>query len=385
MKILAIETSCDETAISLLNISGNAHSPRVVILGNALFSQVAIHEQFGGVYPNVAKREHAKNLPILLKKVLHESGLEKKAKKSLISQRNKRKAEKILEREHGLYNNLIEYIDSIRKPHFDAIAVTQGPGLEPALWVGINTAKALAVLWDIPVFPINHMEGHIVSVLAKNTSKEKLLFPNISLLISGGHTELVHSPKLGAYSIIGKTRDDAVGEAYDKVARMLGLPYPGGPHIAKLAHSSRKKKLKNHWEFPRPMLHSNDLDFSFSGLKTSVLYSIKNKKLSKRDIECVAESFEDAVTEVLVTKVEKALLQYPSKMLIVGGGVASNMHIKQALMNIKEKHPRITILFPEQSLATDNSVMIGIAFYIRYRNRNLKTNKTFKASGNLGF
>src|SRR3989344_8160793 len=211
MKILAIETYCDETAVTLLDISGMLEKPDIKVLGNTLLSQVALHEKYGGVYPNLAKREHEKNLPPLLEKTLKEAGYDMS--------------------EAELRTNDIDYI-----------AVTEGPGLEPALWVGINFATELGKKWNKPVVPVNHMEGHIFSVLYKMLNTECLTLPALALLVSGGHTELVVVKDFGNYKIIGQTLDDAVGEAFDKVARMLGLPYPGGPEISKLAELSRGKK-----------------------------------------------------------------------------------------------------------------------------------------------
>ena len=281
MKILAIETSCDETAIALLDISGALGKPNIKILGNTLLSQVALHEQYGGVYPDLAKREHQKNLPILLKQTLKEAKMSEAELRTI-----------------------------------DYIAVTAGPGLEPALWVGINFAEELGKSWDKPVVPINHMEGHIYSVLYQdkfsisNFQFSKLELPALALLVSGGHTELVHIKDFGDYEILGRTRDDAVGEAFDKTARMLGLPYPGGPQISRLAENSRKRSKEDKIKLPRPMIHSKNLDFSFSGLKTAVLYRLKLENgLDDKFKEDMARAFEDAAIEVLVEKTRRALLE----------------------------------------------------------------------------
>ena len=275
----------------------------------------------------------------------------------------------------------------MENPKIDAIAVTTGPGLEPALWVGIKSAEALGLLWNIPVIPVNHMEGHIMSVLFTK-QKTTLKLPALALLISGGHTELVYSPKPFSYSVVGQTRDDAVGEAYDKVARMLGLPYPGGPQIALLAEEKRKKKYtKNNWDLPRPMIHSKDLDFSFSGLKTAVLYATKDKTLSRAQKAEIAKEFEDAVTEVLVAKTRKALTLHKTKTFIVAGGVASNTHIKRSLKKLTKEFENLTIHTPQKTVATDNSIMIGIAGYSQIRNnpKLLKQKNALRASGNLRF
>ena len=391
MIILSIETSCDETAASVVKITGSPASPSISVLGNALFSQIKIHEEFGGVFPALAKREHVKNLPPLLHKALQDAKLLKVSKEIQISSAQKKKLDTTLNREQGAADALYSLFSNIKKPALDAIAVTRGPGLEPALWVGINIAVALGKLWSIPVVPVNHMEGHIFSVLfakTKNLKLKTLNFPLLSLLISGGHTELVHSKKKLQYNTLGQTRDDALGEAYDKVARMIGLPYPGGPEIARLADTNRKKKTPStRWSFPRPMLYSKDFDFSFSGLKTSVLYATQNKTLTDADREEIAKEFEDAVTDVIVRKTRKALEKFPSKTLIVAGGVAANKHIKKNIEKLAKNFPELKVFFPSKELSTDNSVMIGIAAFERIKSdpKLLKQKAALKADGNLHF
>ena len=349
MKILAIETCCDETAIAVLEITGPKEKPEIEILGNTLLSQMHLHAEYGGVYPNLAKREHQKNLPILLEEIT-------------------------------------KHRPQITK-EIDFIAVTSGPGLEPALWTGITFAEDLGKKWGKPVVPVNHMEGHIWSVLYKGSriKDEGLKLPALALLISGGHTELVHVKDFGNYEIIGRTLDDAAGEAFDKVARMLGLSYPGGPKISALAAISRKREgdfrasrtatagveradralsdsalRKSSFRFPRPMINSGDLNFSFSGLKTAVLYKLRdNKDLPK---ELVAKEFEDAVVEVLVEKTKTALEMLGVKTLIIAGGVSGNTYLRE---RFKEELPDCTIHFPTPLLITDNAIMIGIAGYIQ--------------------
>ena len=351
MKILAIETSCDETAVAILEIDGPLEKPDIKVLGNTLLSQIALHEKYGGVYPNLAKREHEKNLPHLLEQTL------KEAKESL---------------EH---------------PDIDVIAVTNGPGLEPALWVGINFATELGKSWGKPVVPINHMEGHIFSVLFE--AIENLALPALALLVSGGHTELVHINDFGNYEIIGRTRDDAVGEAFDKAARMLGLPYPGGPRISGLAEISREKNREDKIKLPRPMIHSKDLDFSFSGLKTAVLYKLKAENRSDEDFkEEMARAFEDAAVEVLVEKTRSALLKLGDevKTLIVAGGVAANLHLSKELEKLINDFPNISLRMPKKLLSTDNAIMIGIAAFIQInvnREETLEQASPITASGNL--
>lgn len=385
MNILSIETSCDETAISVLKITGKYTSPNINILGNALFSQTKIHEKYGGVFPMLAKREHAKNITPLLKKALKQSGFIKKSTTNTLSTDTQDQIKKILMREEMLSLDLIKFLNAIKKPKIDVITVTNGPGLEPALWVGISAAEAIAKAWNIPIVPVNHMEGHIMSVLFNPKKKFKLLFPAIALLISGGHTELIYIEKPLSYKTLGATRDDAVGEAYDKVARMLGLPYPGGPQIASFAEISRKSKRENLWVFPRPMINSSDYDFSFSGLKTSVLYAIKDKKLKLKDKEDISRAFEDAVTEVLLTKTKKALSSENIKTLIIGGGVIANNHIRKAFKKMIKDYKPISLIIPEKKLSTDNSIMIGIAGYAQIKKFGIKNSNKISAEGNLKF
>src|SRR3989344_1142367 len=268
MIILGIETSCDETALCLLETHENEGDFEYKVLKNIIHSQIDLHKEYGGVYPSLAKREHIKNLPILFEKIKKDTGIDE---------------EKI-----------------------DIIAVTKGPGLEPALWTGITFGSELSKKYNIPLMLINHMEGHIVSTMVDTSEAhsdfrkiKKINTPPLALLISGGHTELVKINSLGSYEILGSTKDDAVGEAFDKVARMLGLPYPGGPEIGKLAKIAREElkentEVKNPIILPRPMINSKDLNFSFSGLKTAVLYTIKKLgDLSYENKKEISREFED--------------------------------------------------------------------------------------------
>lgn len=418
MRILAIETSCDETALSLLDASGGFGNPKFKILGNVVASQVDLHTKYGGVFPMMAKREHVKNIFPLFVEML-------KSAKAFTPAKNPKPwskkivgiIEELLAREADLVDICLNQLPSIKKPNIDAIAVTYGPGLEPALWVGLNFAKVLSLVWDIPLVPVNHMEGHILSILLQKKGKSyttpKLAFPSLALLISGGHTELVLVQNWMKYKMIGQTRDDAVGEAFDKVARMLELPYPGGPQISKLAEELRagvkesannfsgprkqspdhEKSLAHSFTFPRPMIHSKDFDFSFSGLKTSVLYLIRDLKKENEAMvknggfkKAVALEFENAVTEVLTHKTMNAMMKYKTKTLIVGGGVAANKHIREVLTTTaKTKIPKSVVYFPERDLATDNSLMIGIAGYFRFLKSKGKTKNPLKlrAEGNV--
>jgi N6-L-threonylcarbamoyladenine synthase len=387
MKILSIETSCDETAISIVSASGTLLSPRFTVLGNALFSQASIHAEFGGVFPNVAKREHVKNIPPLLLSALKEAKqLKERKQKRVLDTKIKNKLRTLLVREEGSFEILLDIAERYQKPSLDTIAVTFGPGLEPALWVGISFAKALGLIWNVPVMPVNHMEGHIISVLLSKEAEQKksMHYPALALLISGGHTELVYAKAPLSYKTIGKTRDDAVGEAYDKAARMMNLPYPGGPEISKLAESARQKGYTgNRWNLPRPMLHTKDYDFSFSGLKTAVLYRIREHgKLSAKDKESLAKEFEDAVREVLIEKTRKAIEVFKPKSLIVGGGVIANTHIRESCHTLAGEFPHLNLFIPSRDLATDNSVMIAMAGYLQHKKHPKKRWKNIIAKGN---
>ncbi len=430
MRILSIETSCDETSIAIVDAKGGIKNPVFKVLAHETASQIELHTQYGGVFPMMAKREHSKNIVPLFIKAL------KKAKMLSYSSsplgRLGGVLEKALVREPEMLEIFLREIPKIKIPKIDLIAVTAGPGLEPALWVGINFAQALGKVWKIPVRPINHMEGHVMSVLIqkptkmsksefliskKNTQKVDVKFPAISLLVSGGHTEIVLVKNWMEYKMLGATRDDAAGEAFDKVARMLDLPYPGGPEISRLAQIYRKmldstthkivldfcsaqavalrKGLPKHFSsdihFPRPMINSKDFDFSFSGLKTAVLYYIRDKynptlalSLSREGKMQIAKEFEDAVVEVLVTKTLRAVEKYEAKSLIVGGGVSANNELQNQLKKqIKNKKLSTKLYLPIKNLSTDNALMIALAGYFRSV-QGKKYTKKIKASGNLG-
>ena len=352
MKILSIETSCDDTGISILEVKNGPKNPSFRVLANGLSSQTKIHSPYGGVFPALAKREHIKNLPILLEKILKKAFLNKCSKQNLVHKSNTRQ-------------------DLVLKD-IDLITVTYGPGLEPALWTGIVFAKELGEKYNIPIMPVNHMEGHIFSVFAKDKGEftipllrksfggqAKIKFPILSLLVSGGHTELVLMKDWNKYEIIGETLDDAVGEAFDKVARMLELPYPGGPEISRLASQARKLKITNYElriKLPRPMIYSKNFDFSFSGLKTAVLYLIHDLKKQDPNIltnieikKEIALEFENAAIETLVYKTKKAIEKYKVKTLIVAGGVSANKHLKKEIQKLpKQGFGNLNILFPEK-------------------------------------
>jgi N6-L-threonylcarbamoyladenine synthase len=247
------------------------------------------------------------------------------------------------------------------------IAVTSGPGLEPALWVGVSFAKALAQVLGCPVIPVNHMEGHILASLYDVEVDDALApiqFPALALLVSGGHTELVLMKNWGQYEKIGQTRDDAVGEAFDKVARLMGLPYPGGPEVGRRAAIARETKLPHYGDkvLPRPMIHSDDFDFSYAGLKTAVRNLVGDKTLSEDDKNALSRDFEDAAIESLYAKTVKAIDHYGIKTLIIGGGVSANSFLRQTFTEgLLVTHPDIEVYLPHRHLSTDNSVMIALA------------------------
>ncbi len=367
MKILAIETSCDETAIAIIEAEGVLPTINFRVLANNTLTQIEMHKQYGGVFPMVAKREHARTLVPLLVKTLQDAKMYGKTSRHVIESPLRPEFQEILLREPELFAQFIDVLPTVSQPEIDAIAVTQGPGLEPALWVGINFAKVLSLIWKKPVIPVNHMEGHLLAPLLKqegdNTVLANISFPAIGLLVSGGHTELMLMRGISQYEMIGATKDDAVGEAFDKVARILGLPYPGGPEISKLGELGHP----NVYTLPRPMLHSKDYFFSFAGLKTAVLYMVKKMgtltEVQKADI---AREFEEACIEVLVSKTLRAVEEFGAKAVIVGGGVSANKRLRKTLKEKIDELSDVTLYLPdnkEHELSTDNALMIAIAGY----------------------
>ncbi len=311
--ILALETSCDETSVSVIE-NGTK------ILSNSVLSQIDSHKRFGGVVPEVASRHHVENITLIIEDALQQ------ADKSM---------------------------DQI-----DAVAVTQGPGLIGALLVGVNAAKSLAFANDKPLIPVHHIAGHVYA----NQLGTGLKFPLITLIVSGGHTELVYMKDHLQFEIIGETRDDAVGEAYDKVARTIGLPYPGGPAVDRLATQG-----EDTYQFPRVWLEPESYDFSFSGLKSAVINKLHNLKQKGEQVipENVATSFQNSVVEVLVGKAMRACEDYNVKQLIVAGGVASNKGLRKALEQATRERG-IELAIPEPRLCTDNAAMIGAAAHYIY-------------------
>ena len=313
--ILAIESSCDETSAAVVV---NGHT----LLSNIVASQIKSHMRFGGVVPEIASRHHVEQITQVIEEALVQAG-------------------KTME-------------------EIDAVAVTIGPGLVGALLIGISAAKAVALAANKPLIAVNHMAGHIYA----NQLIEPLQFPLMALVVSGGHTELVYMPQDGQFEIIGETRDDAAGEAYDKIGRILNLPYPGGKKMDELAHIG-----EDVYDFPRAMIHEDHYDFSFSGLKSAVINRIHNAKQKGEEIvpENVAASFQASVVEVLVEKSKRALQEYPVKQFVLAGGVAANRGLRTGLQEMMQRHyPTVTFSIPPMNLCGDNAAMIGAAAYSKW-------------------
>lgn len=312
MYVLGVETSCDETSVSV-SIDGKE------ILSNVVLSQIDIHKQYGGVVPEIASREHIKGITFVFDQALKDAG--------------------------------ITYQD------IDLIAVTEGPGLIGSLLIGVNAAKVVSLNYGIPIIGVHHISGHIYASHIQNDMQ----FPLIALVVSGGHTELILMKEHFSFEKLGETQDDAVGEAYDKVARVLGLPYPGGPVVDKLSRTGEEV-----YRFPRPMIDSGDFNFSFSGLKSHVINLHHNMKQRKEEIvpENICRSFQEAVTDVLVQKTIDAKNKYKVKQIVVAGGVAANSGLRKKM---SERILDIPVYFPSMKYCTDNAAMISIAGYHKYQ------------------
>ena len=312
MYVLGVETSCDETSVSVVK-DGN------IVLSNVVLSQIDIHQSYGGVVPEIASREHVKGVTYVFDQAIKKAG--------------------------------------ITYQEIDLIAVTKGPGLIGSLLIGINAAKVISLNYHIPIIGVHHISGHIYA----NYIEQGMEFPLLALVVSGGHTELILMKDHFEFEKLGETQDDAVGEAYDKVARILGLGYPGGPIVDKLAEQG--KDILN---FPRPMIHSDDYNFSFSGLKSHVInlhHNMKqrNEKINHADF---AASFQEAVTDVLVEKTIRAKDEYKVKQVIVAGGVAANSGLRQKMKN---RITNVAVYFPKMAYCTDNAAMIASAGYFQYK------------------
>lgn len=391
MRILAIETSCDESSFAILDVHENNHDITYRVLAHTIHSQIDVHQEFGGVFPALAKREHQKNLIPLFIKTLKDADMLVLREKTIL-EKEKEMIEAQLSHEKELAALYIPFLEQYELPSFDAITVTTGPGLEPALWVGINFAKVLAKLTNTALIPVNHMEGHIASVITKGQSEftlPKIAFPALALLISGGHTELVLMHGWGQYEILGKTLDDAVGEAFDKVARLLHLSYPGGPEVSKKAAIARDENIEKTVVLPRPMMYTKNYDFSFSGLKTAVLYSVKDKELSEAQICDLCREFEESVTDVLIHKTKNALQEHGIETLIIGGGVSANSFIQNAFKKLCDENG-VELYLPSKDVTGDNALMIGIVGALSYVDNNalkkaLIPLDEIKACGSLSF
>lgn len=340
MIILAIETSCDDTGIALIKASGKKLA-KFDILSNIVSSQIKVHQKFGGVVPNLAAREHLKNLPICLKKALKEA----------------------------------------KNPKIDLIAATIGPGLIPSLLMGANFARALAYTWNKPILGVNHIDGHIYSNFIQGIQNP---FPSLCLLVSGGHTQLTLMKNHGKFKLLGETRDDAAGECFDKIAKLLRLGYPGGPIISKMAEKGNPKSFN----LPRPMIKTKDYDFSFSGLKTAVLYLVKDLKKRKTKftnslIFDLCASSQQAIVDVLVAKATRAAKEHRVKTVMLSGGVAANDELRKQL-SVKCQLSNVNFLVPSKKFCTDNALMIAVAGYFKYNFGKPSTDwRKIKANANL--
>ena len=315
MNVIGIETSCDETGVAIYNESQG-------IIANQLYSQVDLHRQFGGVVPELASRDHIRRTLPMLDQVLRDADLE--------------------------------------PGDINAIAYTAGPGLVGALLVGASVAKALAFAWDVPALGIHHMEGHMV---AARLDKEPPDYPFVALLVSGGHTQLMACSKPQHYELLGDSQDDAAGEAFDKVAKMLGLPYPGGPAIAEIARRGNPERFT----FPRPMTNKPGLNFSFSGLKTFTLNTVQSiGDLSEQDKADIAIAFQEAVVDTIRIKCERALDETGLNSLVIAGGVSANVELRSRLDKLAQRK-NCRVYCPPLQLCTDNGAMIAYAGYLRLK------------------
>ncbi|MBU1102555.1 tRNA (adenosine(37)-N6)-threonylcarbamoyltransferase complex transferase subunit TsaD [Patescibacteria group bacterium] len=454
MRILAIETSCDDTGVAILKYDKNSPPE---LLANLVSSQIKIHAPFGGVVPMLAKREHQKNLVPLLRQALKDAGLlspngpSERSEESRPNGRSRIRGrsfvplrgtqddkivKNIFDREPELLKKLRPFLKKYQKPDIDALAVTIGPGLEPALWVGVNFARVLGYFWNLPIIPVNHIEAHICAnwlmpISASSNVKAqmpKLIFPAICLVVSGGHTQLIlireekggrSSERRAApegqgwsgcpkerscarpnkfpfvFQILGETRDDAAGEAFDKLAKMLNLGYPGGPIISREAAKFNSEFRNSNFEIdsklkiqnsklvlPRPMINSGDFDFSFSGLKTAAFYLIKKLTPSqiKKLTPAICVEFQQAVVDVLTAKTLAAAKKYQTKTILLSGGVAANDLLRDNL-KFEVSNLKLNFSAPAKNFCTDNAAMIALAAY--QKNQRKAGWQNLKADANL--
>ena len=315
MRVLGIETSCDETGVAVYDTSEG-------LLAHHLFSQIALHAEYGGVVPELASRDHVRKLLPLIRQTLAESGLS---------------------------------VDDL-----DGVAYTAGPGLVGALLVGAGVGRALAWSLDVPAVGVHHMEGHLLAPLLEDDPRGRPEPPFVALLVSGGHSQLIHVRKIGEYELLGETIDDAAGEAFDKTAKLMGLAYPGGPLLAKLALEGEPGRFK----FTRPMVDRPGLEFSFSGLKTQVLLAWQKSDQTAQTQRDIARGFEDAVVDTLAIKCERALDQVDCDTLVVAGGVGANVNLRERLRAMTAKRGG-DVYFPRPAFCTDNGAMIAYAGALR--------------------
>ncbi|MFH1405172.1 MAG: tRNA (adenosine(37)-N6)-threonylcarbamoyltransferase complex transferase subunit TsaD [Patescibacteria group bacterium] len=352
MKILAIESSCDDTSVALIEAKGNNFK----ILSEKTASQIEVHKKYGGVVPEVAGRMHAENILPLIEEVM----TKKLTRPTKLTRLTKKE---------------------IEKP--DVIAVTSGPGLITGLIVGVEAAKTLSYLWDVPLVAVNHIEGHIHSVEIEKSNVRCQMSDVLCLTVSGGHTELILMKDHGKYERIGATRDDAAGECFDKVAKLVGFDYPGGPKISEFAQKGNPDEI----DFPRPMLNSDNFDFSFSGLKTAALYWLKKQtpdfRLQTSEMQNFCASFEQAIIDVLVQKTLRAVEKYNPKTVLLVGGVSANKKLRKTMkQELKNKFPSCEFLTPDIKYAMDNAAMIGVAAYYHAKEKEFVSWKDVKADPN---
>lgn len=315
MKVLGIETSCDETGVAV-------YDTREGLLAHALYSQIALHAEYGGVVPELASRDHVRKLLPLIRQTLDEAGM--------------------------------------AVPDIDGVAYTAGPGLVGALLVGAGVARSLAWALDKPAIAVHHMEGHLLAPLLEDDPLGRPEPPFVALLVSGGHTQLIAVDAIGSYRLLGETLDDAAGEAFDKTAKLMGLPYPGGPQLAALAGQG----VAGAYRFPRPMTNRPGLDFSFSGLKTQVMLAWRDSDQSDQARADIARAFEEAVVDTLAIKCERALEAAGCETLVVAGGVGANLRLREKLQAMAERRGG-RVSFPRPAFCTDNGAMIAFAGALR--------------------
>ena len=328
MLVLGVESSCDETSVAIVRDGKE-------VLCNIINSQIDIHKLFGGVVPEVASRHHVYQVSMVFEQAFKEAG--------------------------------------VKKEDIDLVAVTKGPGLIGSLLVGVNAAKTFALMYNKPIIGVHHLAGHIYA----NAIEHDMKFPSVALLVSGGNTELIYMKEHFDFEVIGETLDDAVGEAYDKVARVVGLPYPGGPHVDRLAHEG-----KDNYHLPRVYLDENSYNFSFSGLKSAVINLVHNANQRKEEInkEDLCASFQDSVTEVLVRKTFKLAKEKQVKQIIVAGGVSANKGLKE---RFTKENPGFEICIPSIKYCTDNAAMIAVAGYYQYKKSSLVDDLRLNAKASL--